>query len=116
MAAHNKETLYPATVIATDTTTTGDAVNIKVHANEVLALATVSSRTDGTFTVTIEHSADGTNWHTWKAGSAQSANGTEQIYVTDSKPIMSWVRASILSASTTSGATVAVQLLFGNQR
>jgi hypothetical protein len=124
MAAHNQtkdgngrpQDLYPAATIATDTTTTSTAYLLPVHANQVIALSTVSSRTDGTYTTTIEHSADGSNWHTWEAGSAQSANGTVQIHTTDAKPILPYVRASILSASTTSGATVAVELYFGNQR
>jgi len=124
MAAHNQTKegngvpvdLYPAATINTDTTTTSTARVLPVHANQVIALSTVSSRTDGTYTTTIEHSADGTNWHTWVAGTAQSANGTVQIYTTDHKPILTYVRASILSASTTTGATVAVELYFGNQR
>lgn len=124
MAAHNQTKngngipvdLYPAATIATDTTTTSTARLLPAHANQVIALSTVASRTDGTYTTTIQHSADGTNWYTWAAGSAQSSNGTVQIYVTDNKPIMPYVRASILSASTTTGATVSVELYFGNQR
>lgn len=124
MAAHNQTKdgngqpvdLYPATVIATDTTTTSTARILPVHANQVIAVSTVSSRTDGTYTTTIQHSPDGTNWYDWEAGTAQSANGSVQIHTTDGKPIFTYVRASILSASTTSGATVAVELYFGNQR
>lgn len=124
MSAHNQTKdgngqpvdLFPAATIATDTTTTSTARILPAHANQVIAISTVSSRTDGTFTTTIEHSPDGTNWHTWEAGAAQSANGSVQIHTTDGKPIMTYVRASILSASTTTGATVAVELYFGNQR
>lgn len=124
MSAHNQTKdgnglpvdLYPAAVIATDTTTTSTARVLPAHANQVLAISTVSSRTDGTFTVTIEHSDDGVTFIPWEAGTAQSANGVVQIHTTDHKPIMTYVRASILSASTTSGATVEVKLLFGNQR
>ncbi len=108
--------LKDAGVIATDTTTVGTGRLIHVHANQIIALSTVSARTDGTFTTTIEHSPDGTNWYTWVAGSAQSGNGTVQIYSTDNKPIFPYVRASILSASTTTGATVAVQLFHGVER
>jgi len=124
MAAHNQTKngsgipadLYEATVIATDTTTVSDLKILPVHANQVIAVSTVSSRSDGTFTTTIEHSPNGTDWYTWKAGSSQSSDGAVQIYVTDNKPIFPYVRASILSASTTSGATVEVKLYFGNQR
>ena len=124
MSAHNQTKnsigrpvdLYPAATIDSDTTTTSNAYLLPAHANQIIALSTVSSRTDGTFTITIHHSPDGVNWYTWEAGSAQSSNSTVQIHTTDNKPIMSYVRASILSASTTSGATVAVELYFGNQR
>ena len=123
MASHNQTKdgngkpvdLYPATVIATDTTTTSTARVLPVHAQEVIAISTVSARTDGTYTVTIQHSADGTNWHTWKAGSAQTTNAAILIHDV-TIPILPYVRASILSASTTTGATVKVELYFGNQR
>lgn len=123
MAAHNQTkdgngipvNLYNATAITTDTTTNSDSRILPVHAQEVIAISTVSSRTDGTYTVTIQHSPDGTNWYTWKAGAAQSANGAVLIY-DQTIPIFPYVRASILSASTTCGATVEVKLYFGNQR
>ena len=122
MSAHSRpikngvpSNLYPATVIATDTTTTGSTFQVPVHANQLIAISKVSSRTDGTYTVTIQHSPDGTNWHTWKAGSAQSADGSVLIY-DQTIPNFVYVRASILSASTTTGATVAVQLWYGTQR
>lgn len=123
MAAHNQTKdgngkpvdLYSATAITSDTTTTSTTRVLPVHAQEVIAISTVSSRTDGTFTTTIQHSPDGTNWYTWKAGTAQSANGAVLIY-DQTIPIFPYVRASILSASTISGATVAVSLFFGNQR
>jgi len=108
--------LYPAAVISSDTTTLSTARILPVHANQIVAISTVSSRTDGTYTTTIEHSADGSNWHVWKAGAAQSANGAVTISVDGGRAILPYVRASIVSASTTSGATVAVALYFGNQR
>lgn len=107
--------LYPATVIATDTTTTGDTFVVPVHANQLIAIATVSDRTDGTFTVTIQHSPDGVTWYTWKAGTAQSTDSSVLIY-DQTIPNFIYVRASILSASTTSGATVLVNLWYGTQR
>ena len=124
MAAHNQTKdgngkpvdLLPAAVIATDTTTLSSLRVLPVHGNQVVALSIIASRTDGTYTTTIEHSPDGVNWYVWVAGTAQSANGSVQIYTDDHKPIMPYVRASVLSASTTTGATVSVELYFGNQR
>jgi len=123
MASHNQTKdgngkpvdLFPATAITSDTTTTSTARLLPVHANQIIAISTVSSRTDGTYTTTIEHSADGVVWHTWKAGSAQSTDAAVLIHDV-TIPILPHVRASILSASTTSGATVKVELHFGNQR
>lgn len=124
MASHNQTKdgngrpadLFPAAVIATDTTTVSTARLLPAHANQIIAISTVSARTDGTFTTTIEHSADGVTFIEWEASAAQSANGVLQIHTADAKPILPYVRASVLSASTTSGATVAVELYFGNQR
>jgi len=122
MSSHSKplkngapSSLYSATVIDTDTTTTSPIFVVPVHANQLIAISTVSSRTDGTFTVTIQHSPDGTTWYTWKAGSAQTTNAAVLIY-DNAIPNFIYIRASILSASTTDGATVAVELHFGTQR
>lgn len=116
MSAHIKKAIYPAAAIATDTTTTGDAFALHQHAKELIAVSTVSSRTDGTYTTTIEHSPDGSTWFSLAAGSAQSANGSVAITVASTVSVFQYVRASILSASTTSGATVTVDLYHGVQR
>jgi hypothetical protein len=123
MAAHIKKDLYPATVIATDTTTVSDGIHLHAHAQELILVSTVSSRTDGTFTVTLQHSPDGTNWTNVldDGGSAvstgaQSADGIAYQQVLKNVAIFPHVRASILSASTTSGATVEVDLYHGTQR
>lgn len=122
MSAHSRplkngipSNLRDSAVIATDTTTNSAAFQVPVHAQQLIAISTVSARTDGTFTTTIQHSDDGVTWYTWKAGSAQSANGSVLIY-DDTIPNFVYVRASILSASTTSGAAVGVKLLYGTQR
>lgn len=122
MASHSKPlkdgqpvNLYNETTINSDTTTVASTRTIPITADEIMAISTVSNRTDGTYTVTIQHSPDGTNWYTWKAGSAQSANGAVLIYDT-TIPIFPYVRASILSASTTTGAKVKVELFYGTKR
>lgn len=116
MAAHIKKALYPATAIATDTTTTGVKFQLHPHAKELVAVSTVSSRTDGTYTTSIEHSPDGSTWFTLATGAAQSADGSVAVTVASTVSVFQWVRASILSASTTTGATVTVDLYHGTQR
>jgi len=124
MSAHVKKALFPATVIAADTTTTGDEFILHPHAREIIIESIVSSRTDGTFTATLQHSPDGTTFtnvlmadgSTAFAGAAQSANGTVFKFLLKNTPIFQRVRISILSSSTTSGATVECNLYHGVQR
>lgn len=116
MAAHIKKQLRTAAAITSSTTTTTAGQLLHTHAKELVAISTVSARTDGTFTTTIEHSPDGVTWFTLQAGSAQSANGSVVITVASTVSVFQWVRASILSATVTSGATVAVELWHGVQR
>lgn len=122
MSAHSRPlkngvpaNLRDAAAITTNTTTVSAAFQVPVHARQLIAISTVSARTDGTFTTTIEHSPDGITWHTWKAGSAQSANGSVLVHDV-TIPNFIYVRSSIVSSSVTSGATVAVQLWYGTQR
>lgn len=122
MSAHSKplkggvpSNLRDAAAITSNTTSVSSGLIVPVHANQLIAISTVSSRTDGTFTTTIEHSPDGVNWHVWKAGSAQSANGSVLIHDT-TIPNFLHVRASVVSTSVTAGATVKVELHYGTQR
>ena len=116
MSAHIKKQLRTAAVIATDTTTNSSGHLLHTHAQELVAISKVTARTDGTFTTTIQHSPDNATWYTLAAGSAQSANGDVVITVASTVSVFQWVRASVLSASTTTGATVAVELWHGVQR
>ena len=123
MAAHIKKAIYPATVIASDTTTVGEAFGIHAHAEGGYLVSTVSSRSDGTFTTTLQHSRDGVNWtnvlddeNAALATAAQSGDGTVYKQLISTAVLFPYVRASILSASTTSGATVTVEFWHGVQR
>ena len=116
MAAHIKKDLYPATVIGSSTTTVSDAQVINVHAKELIAVSTVSARTDGTFTTTLQHSPDGLVWFDLGAAAAQSANGSVIASIASTVSVFPYVRASIVSGSVTTGATVDVDLYFGVQR
>lgn len=113
MASGNRLEVYPSTTIATDTTTTGETILLNSLADKIIIVSTVSSRTDGTYTVTLEHSPDGENWFTYAATAAQSANSMVIAnHSTLGTPIFHYVRASILSASTTTGADVEVEVYF----
>ncbi len=101
MSAHIKKVLRPAAAIVTDTTTVSIAHLLHPHAQEITA---------------IQHSPDGTNWFTLVAGAAQSSNGFVEITLASTVSHFQYVRASVLSSSVTSGATVTVNLWHGVQR
>jgi hypothetical protein len=109
MAAGNHVELS-SSAITTNTTTLSTGKSIPLMATELIIASTVSARTDGTYTVTVEHSPDGTNWFTLGATAAQSANGTVITAITVN--CFHIVRASILSAAVVSGATVNVKLWY----
>jgi predicted hotdog family 3-hydroxylacyl-ACP dehydratase len=118
MTTSDSKELFAATVIATDTTTTGILKSIRPHSGAMILESIVSARTDGTYTTTLQHSPDGTNWtnvlmsdgSTAFAGAAQSANGRVYKYLLKDVPTFGLFRASILSSSTSTGATVQVKL------
>jgi hypothetical protein len=116
MSSHILKPLYAATVIATNTTTTGTGYQLHPHAQELIFRSIVSSFTDGVYTTTIQHSPDNTNWYTLAVGSAQNAAGSVIISVPLTQPHFLFIRSSILSTGTTTGATVAVDLWHGVQK
>lgn len=119
MSAYQAKILYPATVIATDTTTTsasGSVLQLPCHSQELIFESVVASRTDGTYTTTVQHSPDNSNWYTLVAGTAQSTNTRQILTVASTVTHFMYIRASILSSSTTSGATVSVNAFYGEQR
>ena len=108
--ASNKE-LSAAAVIAADGTTYSEEFTLPTDAKEIYFQSVISSRTDGTFTLTLEHSLDGTNWYTYVANAAQSADGSI-IGTYTANPIAGHVRVKILAASTTTGATVQASIYY----
>ena len=117
MAATNKPTRPEAQiasqVIASDTNTYGLTFGISAKTTEIVAKLDISARTDGTFTPRIEGSIDGTDFVTLATGAALSTathNHTEFAVAVDGAlpPI---IRIAILSASTTSGATMSMTVL-----
>lgn len=83
----------------------------------LLLVSTVSSRTDGTYTVTLQHKVNGqwldvvdTGGNALTTG-AQSANGTAQKVFGREIDAASECRFEIVAGSVTTGATVQVELL-----
>ena len=124
MSAHIKKDLLPATSITGNGTTAGNTFHLHPHAREIILVSTVSSRTDGTYTTTLQHSPDGSTWFnvllednsTAFATAAQTADGSAIKTLMKFVPIFPYVRASVLAASVTTGATVEVDLFHGVQR
>ena len=108
--------------ISSNTTTTSDSVELfQYHTKGLIVESVVSSRTDGTYTTTVEHSPDGSTWYTLTDDenaavtcAAQSANGGVLKVVLENVPMFPYLRASVASTSVTTGATVTVNLHFGD--
>ena len=88
-----------------------------------MLVSVVSSRTDGSFTTTLEHSRDGVNFtpvlddeNSALTTAAQTANGIVYKQLISTAVLLPYIRASVVSGSTTSGATVAVEFWHGVQR
>lgn len=94
--------------IASDTDTSGQKFAVGAHTKSIIGEMKVSSRTDGTFTLKIEHSHDGSNFETLKAGSGVSTDDTVYVLYNEAVdgPCFGNIRITVTSASTTSGATV----------
>lgn len=121
MAAINKPFLSGSQIssrtIATDTTTAGTSFGVSANTKEILAYIKVSSRTDGTFTPKIQGSADNSTWIDLKAGTAISSNTqnfTSWAVAVDGA-LPPFVRLAVLSASTTTGATVEASIFIDHR-
>lgn len=114
MSVGNKQILLEAQVVAADGTTKGSTIDLPPFAKDFIVACEVSSRTDGTYTLTVEHSPDGTNWFTLGAVAAISSNIMSIKVVTTQS--FHHVRSSLLAASTTSGATIECTIWYQNTK
>lgn len=110
MTAANNVTLTSSLQISSNTTTVSTAQCLSNKATGLIITSQVSNRTDGTYTTTVEHSPDGTNWFTLGSTAAQSANGMVILRITDA--CFQNLRASILSSAVTTGAKVSVRVWY----
>lgn len=95
--------------IATDTTTAAQPFAVSPQTKAIAAVMTIASRTDGTYTLKIQHSHDGgTTWKDLVASSGITADGTTYLEYAEAVDgaCFGLVRVAVLSASTTTGATV----------
>ncbi len=107
MAAGQLKQLHDETISA-DGTTFSDPKSLPLFAVEVIGTCTVSSRVDGTYTVTIQHSPDGSNWHDLILIAAVSSDSQEIAFAATAA--FPHTRAKIVASSVTSGADVRVDL------
>lgn len=103
--------------IATDTDTAGEKFAVNASTKNIIAVMKVSSRTDGSYTLKIQHSHDGSNWEALKtAGAAVTTNDT--TYLSYSEAVdgacFGYIRIVVTSASTTTGATVEASVYYGD--
>lgn len=114
MASTQNVILLPSTAITADGTTSGSTIELPSFAQDFIATCEVSGRTDGTYTLTVQHSPDNVNWFTLDAVAAISSNIMAIKAVSGSSFV--FVRASLLAASVTTGATVKCMLHFGSSK
>lgn len=94
--------------ISSNTDTSSQKFSVSASTKNIIAIMKVSSRTDGTYTLKLEHSHDGSNWEVLKAGSGVTTNDTVYVAYSEASdgPCLSLVRLTVTSASVTTGATV----------
>jgi hypothetical protein len=105
LPAYSTDVKLVAAVIDTDTTTAATGFKVESRYKKIIMLTTVSSRDDGTFTPQIDGSFDGVTWVNLKQGTAITSNTSN--FTQYEGVIPPYLRISVLSASTTDGATVA---------
>lgn len=113
MAVTNLGRAITSQVISSNTTTAGQPFAVSAKTRNIVMVCKISSRTDGTYVATIQHSHDGSNWETLKAGSNITSNDT--VYLSYSNYLdgacLGLIRIVIVSTSVTTGATAEASVL-----
>ena len=81
-----------------------------MKAVDMILVSKVSNRTDGTYTVTLQHSRDSITWHDVVTLSAQSADG--EVIDTSLGNLFEFIRAKVVAATVTTGATLDVRVYY----
>ncbi len=114
MAVTKQGRAIASQTISSNTTTAGQPFAVDAKTRNMIMICKISSRTDGTYVATIQHSHDGSNWETLKAGSNITSNDT--VYLSYSNYLdgahLGLVRIVIVSTSVTTGATAEASILF----
>lgn len=105
--------------IASNTTVNGTGVDVG-QASEILCTWGVGARTDGTYTPTLQESADNSSWSNVAAADMQgapaaisAANTLQQVAYLGTRQFVRW---SIASTSVTSGAQVSGHIIARGRR
>ena len=101
-------------VIGSNTTTAGQLFAVNADTKSIVGIMTISSRTDGTYVLHIQHSHDGSNWETLKSGSNVTSNDSVYLGFNESVdgPCLSLIRLAIVSTAVTTGATAVASVLY----
>jgi hypothetical protein len=114
MSAGLRKQSIPTTAIAADGATNGDQFDFQSIASEIVVSCVVSSRTDGTYTFTLQESPDdGTTWIDVAATAGLTADGTTLIKPTVS--VLNTLRVKCDAASVTSGALISATIHYSNR-
>ena len=97
--------------VSSSATVNGDAIAVDQNVNAIIAEIIISSYTDGSYTVKIQHSSDKNVWFDLGAASSALTSASRQIAsVGTDAEILSHIRAVATSTSVTSGATLSAVL------
>lgn len=112
MASNVKKAGITSTNVTANGATNGAAVSLDSYETNPIAVLTVSSRTDGSYTLKLQHSADGVNWTDYGSGaSALTADGTRVLGIdSQATPLLTYIRPVVTAGAVTTGATVKVDL------
>lgn len=112
MAVSNQGKEIASQTIGTNTTTTSSSTGVNSSTKNIIGVMKISSRTDGTYVLHLQHSHDGTNWETLVSGGNVTANDT--VYVEYSEGVdgacFGQIRLAIVSTAVTTGATAEASL------
>ena len=113
MAVTNSGRAIASQVIGSNTTTAGQPFSVNADTKAMVAVMTISSRTDGTYVLHIQHSHDGSNWEALVSGGNVTSNDT--VYLSYTQDVngacLPLVRIVIVSTSVTTGATAVASIL-----
>lgn len=109
MASTNRINLVQSLQISENGTTFSCAITVNKSNDDIMAVLTISSYTDGSYNTVIQHSADNENW--MNLVTIPQANDNEAQYVPfPTTGHLFYIRAKTTASFVISGATIQVDL------